>query len=118
MQRLPEVVVETLEGVPNEWQAHLRALLHLAYLLGSSLDLLGLEQSGVIGLVNFVGGEVRGIDVAGQTRLEWCPDAPQRIELDTAEEGVGLDLVGATTAQTVLGVADETVERSAYVPSN
>lgn len=111
VRQLPEVVVESLEGVPNEWQAHLRTLLHLANLLGSSLDLLGLEKRGVISLVNFVGGEVRGIDVAGQPGLEWSSDASQRVKLDTAEEGVALDLMGTTTAQTVLSVAHKAVQR-------
>lgn len=114
VQHLSEVVVKTLEGVSDEWQAHLRALLHLAHLLGSSLDLLGLEQRGVIGLVDLVGGEVSGVNVAGKPGLEWSADASQLFKLDTAEEGVALDLVGTTTAQTVFSVAYEAIEWSVY----
>lgn len=111
VQPLPEVVIEPLEGVSNEWQAHLWALLHPAHLLGSGLDLLGLEQRGVVGLVDLVGGEVGSVDVTGQPGLEWSSDSPQLFKLDTAEEGVALDLMGTTTAQTVLSVAYEAVER-------
>ena len=43
MARSSEIVVETLERVPNKRQAHFRCLLNITYLLRRSLRLLGLE---------------------------------------------------------------------------
>jgi hypothetical protein len=103
----PEVVVEPLERVPNERQAHLGALL---LLLVAVAGLGGAQQRGVVRLVDLVGGEVGRVDVGGQTRLERRADAPQAVKLDAAEEGVVLDLVRAAAAEAVLRVADEAGE--------
>lgn len=70
-----EVVVEPLEGVPNEGQAHLGALLLLSRALAPG-RLLGAEDSGVVRLVDFVGREVGRVNVGGQPRLKWCADPP------------------------------------------
>lgn len=109
---LSEVVVESLEGISNERQAHLRALLNDTNGLGR-LDLLRLEQSRVVGLIDLVRGEVCRIDVAREAWLERSPDASERVEFDTTEEGVALNLVGAAATQTVLGVTDQANDWSA-----
>jgi hypothetical protein len=49
----------------------------------------------VVGLVDLVSGEVNGIDVRAQTGFERRPDVTEAIEINTAEEGVVLDLLGA-----------------------
>lgn len=105
-----EVVIKALEGVSDERQAHLGALLlrrrHLA--ASSTSSLLGsLEQSSVVCLVDLVRREVRGVDGRRQARLERCSDPAQAFELDTSEEGMALDLVCAAPAETVLRVADQ-----------
>jgi hypothetical protein len=109
----PEVVVEPLEGIPDKRQAHLRALLLLrrtATSAGAVPRLCGLEQRGVVRLVDLVGGEVGRVDVRRQARLERRADAAQAVELDAAEEGVVLELVGAAAAEAVLRVADQAAE--------
>ena len=68
----------------------------------------GLEQRGVVRLVDLVGGEVGRVDVGRQAGLERRADAPQAVELDAPEEGVVLELVRAAAAQPVLRVANET----------
>lgn len=107
----PEVVIEPLEGVPNERQAHLGA-----FVLGGRAGgdggggaggLGGLEQGGVVGLVDLVGGEVGRVDVGGQARLEGGADPAQAVELDAPKEVVALDLMGSASAETVLRVTDE-----------
>lgn len=104
---LAEVVVEALEGISDEGQAHLRRLLDRGSASASLLDGLRLEHRRVVGLVDLVGGEVGGVNGGSQARLERSSDAAQAVELDTAEEGVSLDLVRARTAETVLRVADQ-----------
>lgn len=61
----------------------------------------------MIGLVDLVRGEVSGIDVGAQTGFERRPDVTEAIEIDTAEEGVVLDLLGARPAKSVLRIADQ-----------
>lgn len=99
---LSEVVIKSLECVADEWQAHLWRLLNLVALL----DSLCLEDSGVIGLINFISREISRVDVGGQARLEGCADTAQAIKLNTAEESMTLDFVGTATAETVLCVTD------------
>lgn len=111
---LSEVVVESLEGISNEGQAHLGTLLHDTYGLGS-LHLLRLKQSRVVGLIDLVRREVCRIDVAREAWLEGSPDASERVEFDATEEGVALDLMSAAATQTVLGVTDQAVEWSAFL---
>lgn len=102
-----EVVVEALERVSNEGQAEFWALLLLRRGSGTPSGLLSLEQRGVIRLVNLVRREVCGIDGGCKTGFEGRTDAAQAVELNAAEEGVALDFVRTTTAETVLSVADE-----------
>ena len=65
-----------------------------------------LKQRRIISLIDLVRGEVRCIDVASQAGLEWSTDATERVELNTSEEAMALDLVSTATAESVLGVAD------------
>lgn len=106
MEQLSEVIVKPLERVPDEWQAQLGTLVLLSIAIAS---LSGLEQSGIVRLVDFVSREVGGIDVGRQPWLEWGPDAPQVLKLDAPEEGVVLDLVRATATETILGIADQAI---------
>ena len=98
------VSVETLVGVADEGQRHLGGFLRLS----AVLDGLGLEDRRVIGLVDFISGEVGRVNVGGEARLERCADATQAVKLDATEEGMVLDLVCTSTAKTVLRVADHT----------
>ena len=114
MARSSEVVVEALESVSNEGQAEFWTLLLLPRGSGPPSGLLSLEHRGVISLVDLVRGEVRGIDGGCETGLEGRTDAAQAVEFDAAEEGMALDLVGTTTTETVLSVANETMECQQY----
>lgn len=80
--------IEAFVGVSQEGDIHLR---HLVSNLARSL--CSLEMSSGIGLVDLVDREVGGIDVGRESRLEWCTNAAKAVEVDTAEEGVGLDLI-------------------------
>lgn len=105
---LSEIVIEPLESVTNKWQAH------LGRLLGSCasavvLDGLGLEQSCVVGLVNFVGREVGGVDVGRQARLERSANAAQAIKVDAAEKRMALEFMGTSPSKSVLRVADHAI---------
>lgn len=96
----PEVVIEPLERVPNERQAHLGALVLRGGATGGCGGASGLggpEEGGVVGLVDLISREVRSVDVGGQTRFEGCPDPAQAVELYAPEEVVALDLVGAAS---------------------
>lgn len=79
----PEVVIEPLERVSNEGQAHLGTLLLLNR---ASSSLLSLDQCCVIGLINLIRGEVSRVDVGSQARLERRPNTAKTVKLDTAEE--------------------------------
>ena len=114
---LPEIIIKPLKSIPNKRQTHLRTLLLLpagpstaARRTTTIPGLGGAQQCGVVGLVDLVGGEVGGVDVGGQARLEGRADPPQAFELDAAEEGVALELVPAAAAEAALCVADEAAE--------
>lgn len=99
-----EVVIEPLECVTDEGQAHLGRFLQLL----ARRKRLRLEHRRIIRLVNFIRGEVRGINGRREARFKWRTDTTQAIELDTSEEGVALDFVRTASAETCLRVADET----------
>jgi len=87
------VVVETLEGISEERQALLKRLFS-----GSGTTLLHrllLEDGGVVRLVDLVSREVGCVNVGGETRLERRANAAQAVEVNSTEEGVALDLLGA-----------------------
>jgi hypothetical protein len=71
---------------------------------------LGFEQRGIVSLVDFISREVCGINGRSQTWLEWCTDTAQVLELDATEKRMCLDLMGTAAAETVFGVANETVD--------
>lgn len=104
---LTEVILKSLEGVPYKWQRHLRRLLLLGR--GGGLEsAVDLHRVGGL-LLQVLGGEVGGIDVGRQARLEGGAEAAEIIEIDAREEGVSLQLVGPAAAEAVLAVADEAV---------
>ena len=105
---LPEVVIETLESVADERQGHFGRLFDLRGARAPVLCCLRLEQSGIIRLVNLIGGEVRRVNVGREPGLKGSADTAQAVKVDAPEEVVSLDLVSASAAETVLGVADET----------
>lgn len=113
---LSEVVVKSLEGVANEWQAHFRRLLCLG--VAVLLDGLSLEYSGIVRLVNFVRREVRCVNIGRQSRLEWRSDAPQAVKVNTTEEGVALELMSAASAKSILRVAHHAVTNKLAMPSD
>lgn len=106
-----KVVIEPLEGISKKGEAHLGALFlrpwHLAVAASSGLS--GLQQRGIVRLVDLVRREVGGVDVGGQPGLEWCPDSAQTVELDAPEERMALDLVRPSATETVLRVANQTI---------
>ena len=103
-----EVVIEAFEGITDERQAHLGALLSPGHgALLASRRLLCLKQRCVVGLIDLISGEISRIDVASKTRLKWCPNAAKRVELYASEEAVVLDLMRASTTQSVLRVTDQ-----------
>lgn len=71
------------------------------------LSLLGLQQRSIVCLVDLVGWEVGGIDVARQARLKWCPDSSKGVEFNASEERVALDFVRTATTQTIFGINDK-----------
>lgn len=101
--RSSEVIIEALERVPNERQTQLRRLLR-GPATGKGL---GLENGGVVRLVNLVRREVRGVNVGGETRLERRPNTAQTIELDTSEERVRLDILSTVFSKTGFRVANQ-----------
>lgn len=105
-----KIVIKTLEGVSDKWKAHLGGLLDTS-LLGRGL--LCLEDGGVVGLVDLVRGEVRGINTARKSRLKRSSDPAKRVELDATEKVVALELSSTTATKTILSVADQAMNRSA-----
>lgn len=101
--QLSEVIIEPLERVADEWQAHLGRFLDWA---AAGLQGLSLENRSIVGLVNLIGREVGGVDVRGQARLERSSDAAKTVEFDATEKGVVLDLMRTTTTETVLGITN------------
>ena len=71
---------------------------------------LGLEQRGIVSLVDFIGREVGGINGRSQARLEGRTDTAQVLELEATEERMCFDLMGTAATETVFGVANETAE--------
>lgn len=100
------VVLKTLEGVTDEWQAHLGCFLaNLASCRRSRSRVL--EVSSIVGLINLVGREVGRVDVRQELGLERRTDPAKSVEFNAAEEFVALDLVGSSMTKTVLRVADK-----------
>lgn len=89
-----EVVIEPLECVADEWQAHLRRLVHRS----TRSESLGLENGSIVRLVNLISREVRSIDCRCQPRLERCTNAAEAVEFDATEEWVVLDLMGTASS--------------------
>lgn len=98
-----EVVIEPLECVTDEGQTHLGRILQLL----ARRKRLRLQHRRIICLVNFIRGEVRGINGGREARFKWRTDTTQAIELDTSEEGVTLDFVCPASTETCLRVANE-----------
>ena len=80
--------IEAFVGVSQEGDIHLR---HLISDLTSSL--CSLEMSSGIGLVDLIDREVRRIDVGREPGFKWRTYAAEAVEVNTAEEGVGLDFI-------------------------
>lgn len=98
-------VVESLECVANERQAHLRGLdTRRSSCRSSSL----LQMGCVVRLVDLVSGEVGGVNVGGKLGFKRCSNPTQAIEVNATEKLVRLDLVGTSSPKTILGVAYET----------
>ena len=96
---------ETPVRVPDERDHHLRRVV-LAQLLR-----LRLPGGARVRLVDVVDGEVLGVDVGAQARLEGRAHVADALPLHAGEVGVGLDLGGAGAAagvpEALLGVAEE-----------
>ena len=96
--------VEALEGVTNEGQAEV-GVVGLASSLG-----LGTHLRRGVDLWDLVDGEVLGVDGAGKLGLEGSTNLAKTVPVDTAEEGVLLELGGTThVAEAVLGIANEAI---------
>lgn len=66
------------------------------------------DVHGVLGLLlQVLGGEVRGVDLGCEARLEGRTEAAQVVEVDACEEGVPLDFLGAAAAEACFGVGYE-----------
>jgi hypothetical protein len=102
---LAEVVIESLEGIANERQAHFRSLLH--HRRPALLSSLHPEEGCIVSLVNFVGWEVCGVDVRCESGFERRPNSTKAIKLNTAEEDVVFDVLGTASAESILRVADQ-----------
>jgi hypothetical protein len=109
--RSSEVVIETLECVSDERQAHLGRLLGLSTLC----HVPSLEEGGIVGLVDLVGREICGVNVGRQAGLEWRTDSSKAVKLDAMEETVCLELLSATTTQTVLSVANQAKKKLSVI---
>lgn len=101
-----EVVLKSLKRIPDKRQRHLWRLL----LLGSRGGLQPAVHLHSVGSLQLqvLGGEVGGVDVRRQARLEGGTEAAEVVEIDAGEEWVAPQLVGSTTAEAVLAIADET----------
>jgi hypothetical protein len=95
------VGIKPLVRVTNERQA--RSILVIAGLCG-----LSSVRSAVVVLVNLVNGEVLRVDVRLQLRFKWRSDPSQGMPINATEEGMLLDLAGATdAAETMFGVTNQ-----------
>lgn len=96
--------IETLEGVTDERQAEV-GVVGLTSSLGRSAHLRRCVDLG-----NLVDGEVLGVDGAAELGLEGSADFTETVPVDTAEEGVFLEFLGAAhMTKAVSGLADEAV---------
>lgn len=101
---LTEVILKPLEGIPDKRQRHLGRLLLLGR--GGRLEpAVDLHRVGGL-LLQVLGGEVGGVDLGRQARLEGGAEAAEVVEVHAGEEGVAFELVGAAAAEAVLAVAD------------
>lgn len=104
---IPPESVEPLVRIANKRQTHLRHML-----LPQRVDLRAVRRR-MIGLVDFIGGEIGDIDVGVEARFKGRADFAEAVPGDAAEEVVGLDLRGAVVAgggaEAVGGGAEETV---------
>ena len=69
-------------------------------------------MGGIVGLINLISWEVCRIDVRGELRLERCTYAAKRIEVNSSEELVVLDLLGRNSPKSMFGVANKAGSRS------
>ena len=100
--------VKAFVSVTNEWQAQ-RGVVVIHVCLG-----LGSQLSRVVDLWNLIDGEVLRVDVALQFRLKWRANLAKAIPIDTSEKIVSFELLRAIhSAKAVLGIANETIKRSA-----
>ena len=98
----PPEGIESLVGVPDERKTHLGSNIF------SCLRGLSTKNGAVVILVDLVDREVLRINIRLQLGLERSTDTAQTVPLNSAEEGVLLDLIGtADAAKTVLSIADE-----------
>ena len=96
--------IEALERVTDERQAEV-GVIGLARGLGR-----GAHLRGRVDLRDLVDREVLGVDGAGELGLEGSADLAEAFLVDSAEEGVFLQLGGAAhVSEAVLWVADEAV---------
>jgi len=94
--------IETFEGVADERQAEVRVV-SLAGGLGR-----GAHLGGRVDLRDLVDREVLRVDCAGKLGLKGSADLAKAFPVDSTEEGVFLQLGGAThVAKTILRVTDE-----------
>jgi len=105
-----EVVVETLERITNEWQAHLRRIFTWSSTTCSGRRSSRLQVGGIIGLIDLIRREVGRINIGSEFGLEWCADPAQIFKLDTTEEFVVLDLICPATTKTILSVTNKTMQ--------
>jgi hypothetical protein len=61
-----------------------------------------------VSLINFIDGEVGGVDIRRQSRLEWSTYTSESVKRYTAEEGMTFDLISRYTPKAVFRVTDET----------
>lgn len=104
---LTEVILKALEGISYERERHLGRFLLLGRRSGleSAVDLHGVGGL----LLQILGGEISGIDLGRQARLEGGAEAAEVVEVDARKEGVAFQFAGPDAAKAVLAVADEAI---------
>jgi hypothetical protein len=109
---LSEVVVKSLEGVTDEWQAQLwRVITGLAGCCcggGGCFDV-----GGVVSLIDLISWEVGGVNVGRQFGFKWSSNAAKSIKFDTTEELVVLDFIRRNTSETMFRITNKTVAQLA-----
>lgn len=83
---LTEVILKALKGVPYERQCHLWRLLLIGR-RGGLEPAVDLHRVGRL-LLQVLGGEVGGVDVGRQARLEGGAEAAEVVEVNAREEGM------------------------------